>query len=454
MSNDKNIENFDSFFQDAFNSFEPTPPQGVFEAIQSHVGVAGSSGAAAGVTTAAKAGAWGVGKIVIGAVAAIAIATTVYIAVPSEKANISETNRPNAIVQTENTSEGLSNTPSITESTNSTEEALGALANDETDKSNSEDKVQNDVASAEIGGIQTSTSQDAQTNDVADNGGDETSPTQNSSLPTNTDNVEVDEPKGNKTVVGIYLSDRHLCANERLTVTIADDLKQYKYRVDFGDGASSLTLKGKPTTHNYANSGKYKVKAVALNGNKETIEQWIEVRDTKAQFEVVNNNNATFNFINKSKNAVHFTWFFGDESQISQEVSPTHTFKSFTPKSYKVKLIAVDNVGCLDSFSTYVKQNYTYEDMKPKMYNVFSPGIDGRNDHFEIEINNEEKFHLIILDKSGNKIFESNDKNNKWDGRNMFTGNNCPAANYVAVFTYKIKGFKEQHEKKFVTLVR
>lgn len=451
MSNDKNIENFDSFFEDAFNSFEPTAPQGVFEAIQSQVGVAGGSGAAVGTTTAAKVGAWGVGKIIIGAVAAIAVATTVYIAVPSETDATTKTRNQTIIAQTENTSEDLTNSPLVTENTTATEAGI-AIASDNTN--NSEQETSNNEEYAQIGGLQTNTSQGEQTSDVASNGGDDIPPTPNTGSPLNNDNVEVDEPKGNKTIVGIYLSDKQLCANERLTVTIADDLTQHKYRVDFGDGSSRVTLKGKPTIHNYTTSGKYKVRAVALNGKKETIEQWVEVRDTKAQFEVVNTDNATFSFINKSKNAVHFTWFFGDESPISQEASPTHTFKNFTPKSYKVKLIAVDNVGCLDSFSTYVKQNYTYEDMKPKMYNVFSPGIDGRNDHFEIEINNEEKYHLIILDKSGNKVFESNDKNIKWDGRNMFTGSNCPAASYVAVFTYKIKGFEEQREKKFVALVR
>lgn len=452
MSNDKNIENFDSFLKDAFNSFEPTAPKGVFEALQSQIGVAGSSGAATGATTAAKAGAWGVGKIIVGAVAAIAVATTVYIAVPSET---NTTTNQNTVAQTENATEDLTNPIPSTNNENATVLTNEVNTSSDNNTSSAEQAANENTEYAQIGGTPTNNSQDVQPNDITNNGGDNTPPKQNTGLPLdNNDKVDVDAPKESKTIVGIYLSDKQLCINDRLTVTIADNLSQYKYRVSFGDGSTIITALGKPTTHKYANSGKFKIIAKEISGKKETIEKWVDVKQTVASFAVENTDKATYKFINKSKNAVHYTWFFGDNTSATQEKSPIHTFKNFSPQSYKVKLVAMDNVGCLDSFSTYVKQNYTYEDKKPKMYNVFSPDADGLNDHYEIEISDEEKYHLLILDKSGNKVFESKDKNIKWDGRNMFTGNNCPAANYVVIFSYKIKGFEDRQEKKFVALVR
>ncbi len=454
MSNNKNIENFDSFFKDAFNSFEPTPPKGVFEAIQSQVGAAGGSGAATGAGTVAKAGAWGVGKIIIGAVAAVAVATTIYIAASdNENTNKNETSNTIVTTQPENkTTQNITdtkpaanteaNTNQTTDGENSSPVNVGAQDN------------QNDNGNANLSqaGIPSSSgTPNTQPNVAGENVDGNTNPP---SPRNDNSGVDVDAPKGNKAIVGIYLSDKQLCVNDRLTVTIADDLSKYQYRVSFGDGTTVITKIGKPTTHIYQNNGRFKVIAKEISGAKETIEQWVDVKKTKAAFEVQNTEKATFRFVNKSENAVYYTWFFGDNSAVTQETSPTHTFKSFSPKSYKVKLIAMDNVGCLDSFSTYVKQSYTYEDMKPKMYNVFSPGVDKRNDYYEIEINNEENYHLIVLDKSGNKVFESKDKNIMWDGRNMYTGEDCPAANYIVVFSYKIKGFEAKQEKKFVALMR
>lgn len=449
MSNDKNIENFDSFFKDAFNSFEPTPPKGVFEAIQSQVGVAGGSGTAAGATTAAKVGAWGVGKIIVGAVAVIAVATTVYVATPS-KGDINKTPTVNEVGIAEN--KAITAQQTLKENANnSNNNVVGE--NDKEDAKGSEQNNSSNASKPTNGDLTITDVQEENGTSAPENkAGLDITPQTNT--PKDKNNEQKDAPQNSKAIVGIYLSDKQLCANERLTVTIADDLSLNKYKVYFGDGTSTITQLGKPTTHNYTQGGKYKVVAIALNGKKETVEQWVVVKNTKAQFEAVSAGNATFKFINKSINGVHYTWFFGDETPISQEENPTHTYKNFKPKSYKVKLIAVDNIGCVDSFSTYLKQNYTYEDKKPKMYNVFSPGVDGKNDHFEIEINDEEKYHLMIFDKNGEKVFESRDKNIMWDGRNMNTGNNCPAANYVVMFSYKIKGFEEQQEKKFLALVR
>ncbi len=454
MSNDKNIENFDSFFKDAFNSFEPTAPKGVFEALQSQIGIAGSGTATTGAVTAAKAGAWGLSKIIIGAVAAIAVATAVYIAIPTKNtATINEDK--NTIDPTENSTQHLTHptTPSTENTaTNNTTTTKEIANNTATNSANTAQPISKNTGGVQTENTQINTSQNGKP-DAGDNGGIEnTTPP----LPQK-ENHKIDgndAPKGNIIMVGIYLSDKQLCVNDRLTVTIADNLSKNRYKVNFGDGSSVTTKIGKPTTHKYANGGKFKVIAKEISGKKETIEQWVEVRKIEAAFTVEKSDNATYRFVNKSKNAAHYTWFFGDNSTATRETSPIHTFKNFSLKTYKVKLIAMDNVGCIDSFSTYVKQSYTYEDKKPKMYNVFSPGIDGRNDYYKIEIEEEEKYHLIVLDKKGNKVFESNDKNTMWNGQNMYTGDNCPAANYIVVFSYKIKGFEERQEKKFLTLVR
>ncbi|HYG17229.1 MAG TPA: hypothetical protein VEC12_15840, partial [Bacteroidia bacterium] len=101
MSKENNIQDFDNFFRDAFNNFEPNAPQGVWEGIQSQLGTAQGAGAA-GAGAATKTGFWGLGKIIIGSVTAVAVATTVYIAATnSDTESVIKDNQPVAIREQE-----------------------------------------------------------------------------------------------------------------------------------------------------------------------------------------------------------------------------------------------------------------------------------------------------------------------------------------------------------------
>ena len=50
--------------------------------------------------------------------------------------------------------------------------------------------------------------------------------------------------------------------------------------------------------------------------------------------------------------------------------------------------------------------------------NVFSPNSDGKNDVLEVKININcvRDFNMVIFDRWGEKVFESNDINITWDG--------------------------------------
>jgi gliding motility-associated-like protein len=89
-----------------------------------------------------------------------------------------------------------------------------------------------------------------------------------------------------------------------------------------------------------------------------------------------------------------------------------------------------------------------YEEMdevgKPTVPNTFSPNGDGLNDKFVILIDNEQLYSLMILDKNGKLVFESNDKNNVWDGRDYKSGAVCPTGTYYMVFRYQLKGSQSE----------
>ncbi|MES2779298.1 MAG: gliding motility-associated C-terminal domain-containing protein [Bacteroidota bacterium] len=82
--------------------------------------------------------------------------------------------------------------------------------------------------------------------------------------------------------------------------------------------------------------------------------------------------------------------------------------------------------------------------VEPTIPNVFSPNGDGKNDKFVIVIENETTYYLTIMDKNGNKVFESYDKNTHWDGKDYKSGAVCPAGVYHQIFRYKLKGAQSE----------
>lgn len=136
--------------------------------------------------------------------------------------------------------------------------------------------------------------------------------------------------------------------------------------------------------------------------------------------------------INSVDNSIpNWQWNFGEpDSSRSTEANPMHTFKTaFTVlenggSSYEVRLWAINNDGC----DTTVYKEVDIERPKPVVYNVITPNGDGKNELLTIRGSenpdledwfiNEfyDRFELMIYDRNGKKIFESNDYKNDWDG--------------------------------------
>ncbi len=84
--------------------------------------------------------------------------------------------------------------------------------------------------------------------------------------------------------------------------------------------------------------------------------------------------------------------------------------------------------------------------------NVFSPNGDNNNDVFQVKARGVESFYIMIYDRWGEKVFESEDVNETWDG----TLRNKPMN--VGVFVYyvkaKLKCGKEIEEKGEVSILK
>ena len=101
---------------------------------------------------------------------------------------------------------------------------------------------------------------------------------------------------------------------------------------------------------------------------------------------------------------------------------------------YTVVLDAIKEFGCMDTTTREV--SVAFDKLFPP--NAFSPNAVREEDR-EFRIYSEgvsdEGYQLLIFNRWGEVIFESNTQQNGWDGR-MKNGNFAPAGVYSWVITY------------------
>jgi gliding motility-associated-like protein len=84
---------------------------------------------------------------------------------------------------------------------------------------------------------------------------------------------------------------------------------------------------------------------------------------------------------------------------------------------------------------------------------AFSPNKDGLNDIFRVKIQDDiSEFHMMIYDRWGHMVFESNDPTKGWDGTQGSL--QAPAATYLWSITYLDNKKQDTKQQGVVTLVR
>ncbi len=119
---------------------------------------------------------------------------------------------------------------------------------------------------------------------------------------------------------------------------------------------------------------------------------------------------------------------------------------------YSVK--ATNEDGCVDeaNVAVYVIRP-TCDERDIYVPNIFSPNQDGENDDFKVLSNFIDQIHLIIYNRWGEKIFETKDKNQAWDG--TYKGSLLPPDVYAYYFNVVCIGDGKKYAKKGnVTLIR
>lgn len=156
-------------------------------------------------------------------------------------------------------------------------------------------------------------------------------------------------------------------------------------------------------------------------GNEIFITQEFAVGDPypNAQFiaepQIVTTTNPQVVFTNTTTGAVSYDWDFGDGSQVSNEVNPTHLFPGEGYGEYVVMLIAYNSSGCSDTFSLVIIVQQTHSIVMP---NVFTPNGDNMNDFYlPVSYESIEDPELVIVNRWGSVMFSTNDLDVGWNGK-------------------------------------
>jgi gliding motility-associated-like protein len=124
-----------------------------------------------------------------------------------------------------------------------------------------------------------------------------------------------------------------------------------------------------------------------------------------------------------SKDVTNWFWTYGVNNEYSTNQNPYYNYPD--TGNYNVSLLVANQFDCVDSIVKTVRINEISTLYIP---NAFTPNGDGINDIFSIFGNEIAQFELIIFNRWGEQLFESQSLDNSWSGKNAPTG----------IYTYKI----------------
>jgi gliding motility-associated-like protein len=121
-------------------------------------------------------------------------------------------------------------------------------------------------------------------------------------------------------------------------------------------------------------------------------------------------------FQNNTTGANQYAWTFGVSDFVSTETNPTYTYPNNGEGQYVVTLVATSPLGCTDTATTIIQ---VYEELLFYVPNTFTPDNDNYNPVFLPIFTSgfdPYDYNLMIFNRWGEVIFESNNHEVGWDG--------------------------------------
>ena len=151
---------------------------------------------------------------------------------------------------------------------------------------------------------------------------------------------------------------------------------------------------------------------------------------TLDEYEFALSNTPTeFTDLSNDLNIISWMWDFGDGNN-SNAQNPSHLYTN--PGTYYVTLTVTDTYNCEDKITQEIKILQDYYAYTP---DIFTPNNDGLNDTFSPSLLNIDmnSYNLLIYDRWGNKIFQTDNYEQGWDGK-LNDGTMLPPD----VYSYKV----------------
>ncbi|MEJ7735851.1 MAG: PKD domain-containing protein [Chitinophagaceae bacterium] len=189
---------------------------------------------------------------------------------------------------------------------------------------------------------------------------------------------------------------------------------------DFGDGTTSNAIN---PTHVFANPGTYVIRLKAFDpatcNLEDSTQLTISVQSGPTAAFTVNPTvpveNTPHIFINNSsQNAIRFKWIFGDGDTLltTSRANVEHQYNA--TGTFNACLVAFSQIGCTDTVCTPVK---TLVVPRLDVPNAFTPLGPLQASRIYIRGFAIGKMKFSIYNRLGQKVFESTDINQGWDGR-------------------------------------
>ena len=158
----------------------------------------------------------------------------------------------------------------------------------------------------------------------------------------------------------------------------------------------------------------------------------------------------TVQFSDESVGAVKWKWRFGS-SGTSVEQNPVFTFPDTGIQV--IQQVVFHESGCPDTALQLID---VIPEVRYYLPNAFTPNGDGVNDFFGGTgmMEGATNFTLSIWNRYGEKLFETADPFERWNGRKNSTGNLAPQGVYVVQVYFKNPRGEPIHVKGFATLIK
>lgn len=231
----------------------------------------------------------------------------------------------------------------------------------------------------------------------------------------------------------------------------------YKFDWDLGDGTKSTDLSPR---HTYKDIGTYSVKLNLTSpigcATSASFPSLIEVRGSPtAGFsftpDKLSNFQNTATFVDESKNAINWTWQFDEVGGSSVLRNPVYTFRD--TGFHIIRQIVTHLSGCRDTMTKTIDVEPLVTYFLP---NAFTPNFDGRNDEFRGTGNlfGMTDFKMMIFNRWGERVFETTDPKEGWNGRIKNTGDVGIEGVYVYMVTFTGPRNKLFSYKGYATLLK